>query len=294
MQSTCCHFAIRFWKLNRNRENRLGTNFDFQNFTYYKVAVPTSGQYKFEVLGAQGGCSYGGKGGYSTGLVQLNSGDTLYVYVGGNGLCSSETSSSLMGGWNGGGFAYKKSYTAGSGGGATDIRVTTNSLYARVIVAGGGGGYSSVGGYTGGFGGGLVGGSTYNNATFSAGGGTQIIGGVNGCYSNGNGKFGFGGSYSSACGSLWGYPITGGGSGWYGGGSTSISAGGGSGWIYTSTDFTNWQSGNATDAAQWLLNSSYYLSSAQTIAGNLAITNPDGSSVTGHAGNGYARITFIA
>jgi len=269
-------------------------NFDFQNFTYYKVTVPTSGQYKFEVWGAQGGCSYGGTGGYSTGLVQLNSGDTLYVYVGGKGLCSSETSSSLMGGWNGGGFAYKNSYTAGSGGGATDIRVTTNSLYARVIVAGGGGGYSSAGGYTGGFGGGLTGGSTYNTATFSAGGGTQIIGGTNGCYSNGNGKFGFGGSYSSACGSLWGYPISGGGSGWYGGGSTSISSGGGSGWIYTSTDFANWQSGNATDAAQWLLNSSYYLSSAQTIAGNLTITNPDGSSVTGHAGNGYARITFIA
>lgn len=268
-------------------------NFDFQNFTYYKVTVPTSGQYKFEVWGAQGGCS-GGAGGYSTGLVQLNSGDTLYVYVGGKGLCSSETSYSLMGGWNGGGFAYKGSYITGSGGGATDIRIQTNSLYSRAIVAGGGGGYSNLGYFSGGVGGGQLGGSTYDSASYAGGGGTQVNGGISGCNSKGNGKFGLGGSYDSACGSFWGYPDTGGGSGWYGGGSAAISSGGGSGWVYTSTDFTNWQSGNATDAAQWLLNSSYYLSSAQTIAGNLTITNPDGSSVTGHTGNGYARITFIA
>lgn len=269
-------------------------NFDFQNFTYYKVAVPTSGQYKFEVWGAQGGCNSGGKGGYSTGLVQLNSGDTLYVYVGGKGLCSSETIYSLMGGWNGGGFAYKGSYITGSGGGATDIRIQTNSLYSRAIVAGGGGGYSNLGYFSGGVGGGQLGGSTYDSASYAGGGGTQVNGGISGCNSKGNGKFGLGGSYDSACGSFWGYPDTGGGSGWYGGGSAAISSGGGSGWVYTSTDFTNWQSGNATDAAQWLLNSSYYLSSAQTIAGNLTITNPDGSSVTGHTGNGYARITFIA
>lgn len=79
----------------------------------------------------------------------------------------------------------------------------------------------------------------------------------------------------------------GGGGGWYGGGSGEKSgAGGGSGYVYASSSASNYPSG-------CLLNSSHYLSDAQTIAGNLSFPSPGGGSETGHSGNGYARITLI-
>jgi hypothetical protein len=40
------------------------------------------------------------------------------------------------------------------------------------------------------------------------------------------------------------------------------------------------------------LNSTHYLSSASTIAGDTSFTSPTGSSETGHSGNGYIRITI--
>ena len=40
------------------------------------------------------------------------------------------------------------------------------------------------------------------------------------------------------------------------------------------------------------MNSLYYLTDAQTIAGTETFTAPDGTTETGHSGNGYARITF--
>lgn len=42
-----------------------------------------------------------------------------------------------------------------------------------------------------------------------------------------------------------------------------------------------------------MLNSSYYLTNASTIAGNTAFTSPTSSSEIGHTGNGYIRITVI-
>lgn len=80
----------------------------------------------------------------------------------------------------------------------------------------------------------------------------------------------------------------GGGGGWYGGGAGSADAdgGGGSGYVYTSSTASNYPSG-------CLLNSSYYLTDAQTIAGNTAFTSPTGTNETGHTGNGYIRITVI-
>lgn len=59
---------------------------------------------------------------------------------------------------------------------------------------------------------------------------------------------------------------------------------GGSGYVYTSSTASNYPSG-------CLLNSSYYLTSATTIPGNVSFTSPSGSSETGHTGNGYVRIT---
>lgn len=138
------------------------------------------------------------------------------------------------------------------------------------------------------YGGGTSGGTATENFGSGGGGGTQTAGGAGG---NSNaGTFGQGGtglSYSN------GYAGAGGG-GWYGGGGSypdtsgddDRGGGGGSGYIYTSSTASNYPSG-------CLLNSSYYLTNAQTIAGNAAFTSPTGTSETGHTGNGYIRITVI-
>lgn len=42
-----------------------------------------------------------------------------------------------------------------------------------------------------------------------------------------------------------------------------------------------------------LLNSTHYLTNAQTIAGNTSFTSPTGSAETGHTGSGFCRITNL-
>lgn len=241
------------------------------------ITLP-KGTYKLEVWGAQGGgatsnsSKYGGKGGYSVGTITLTNPTLFYLVCGGQGVSDDGSYSSqtlLNGGYNGGGAGRAWSGTShfgGGGGGGTDIRIQQNSLYARVIVAGGGGGGSDNG--LGGYGGGTSG------ETTEMSGGTQNSG-----YS-----FGSGGqcSYTSGeCG--------GGGGGWYGGtgaSSENYRGGGGSGYVYTSATTSSYPSG-------CLLNSNYYLTNAQTIAGNQSFTNPTGGTETGHSGNGYIRITVI-
>lgn len=163
---------------------------------YEEYIVPATGLYKLEVWGAEGGSGtqLGGKGGYSTGIVQLTKGTTLYVYVGGRG--NNYNSADKSGGFNGGGPG--NGNVAGgqtgnpSGGGATDIRIGTDSLYSRVIVAGaGGGGGSSV---LGGYGGGTVG---QDPPGASAKGGTQIAGGNGGATTTIQSGFGRGASRNS-------------------------------------------------------------------------------------------------
>ena len=88
----------------------------------------------------------------------------------------------------------------------------------------------------------------------------------------------------------------GGGGGWYGGASGVYHSdgSGGSGWVYTEANYNTWKSGNATDANRYLLNSSYYLTNAQTIAGNQSFPNVVGTgNETGHSGNGAAKITPV-
>ena len=108
-----------------------------QNYAYTgKVQKVTllPGRYRLEVWGAQGGyrssSTYGGKGGYAKGEIDLPKGADVFIYVGGSG-----NTGGTAGGFNGGG---KRSSYPGGGGG-TDIRIGTDSLFARVIVAGGGG-----------------------------------------------------------------------------------------------------------------------------------------------------------
>jgi hypothetical protein len=268
---------------------------DILNFNYtgavQSITLP-KGIYTLECWGAQGGnrsqdsasatVTGSGLGGYSIGTLTLTQLTTCYIYVGGQGGMSSSTGNvKVEGGFNGGGFASHESTgePGNGGGGATDVRIAQDSLYARIIVAGGGGG-SGEDNETGGYDGGETGGAGSGNTSLTQA--SQTSGGTN--------SFGFG---------LGGNTYNGGagGGGWYGGasrysvssystGSDSEGGGGGSGYVYTSSTAKNYPSG-------CLLNSSYYLTDAQTIAGNTSFISPSGSSETGHSGNGYCRITVI-
>lgn len=288
-----------YFKLNNNKMYGVGSanyNGSVMNFDYtgsVQTATLTPGAYKLECWGAQGGNgssngnsninAVGGLGGYSVGTITLSKTQKVYIYSGGKGQTKSNTGSysTVNGGFNGGGSNYTCG-SGGSGGGGSDIRIGTDSLYARVIVAGGGSGT----GWTikGAAGGGILGLSNYNSSYNS----TQTAGGI--AYTSAYnimptaGTFGIGGngSGSSEGGS-------GGGGGWYGGGGAGYTggSGGGSGYVYTSATASNYPSG-------CLLNSTYYLSNAQTIAGNKSFPSPTGSTETGHSGNGHVKITKLS
>lgn len=295
--SICFKMNNKIYGIGAN--NSSNTNMNFSYTGSVQTATLDPGKYILECWGAQGGyrssSSYGGAGGYSIGTLSLSSKTTLYIYVGGSGnsVTSANSSGYYPGGFNGGG--YRNTYKGG--GGATDIRIGTDSLYSRVIVAGGGGSdgsSSQSGGYAGGtsgargsFGYGSYGYGGNQTATYSS---LNAIAsqGTNNNSSDCAAGFGFGGfgCYSSS-----GYGGAGGG-GWYGGqgtypdggGDDDGGGGGGSGYVYTSSTAKNYPQG-------CLLNSSYYLTDAQTIAGNQAFTSPEGTSETGHSGNGFCRIT---
>ena len=93
---------------------------------------------------------YGGLGSYTKGVIHLNKGEKIYVYVGGQGENATSASDYKFtsGGFNGGGqgTAGGSNDQAGGGGGATDIRLVSgdwdnqSSLASRIMVASGGGG----------------------------------------------------------------------------------------------------------------------------------------------------------
>lgn len=300
-KATSIYFKMNNKIYGIGADNSSNTNMNFSYTGSVQTATLDPGKYILECWGAQGGyrssSSYGGAGGYSIGTLSLSSKTTLYIYVGGSGnsVTSANSSGYYPGGFNGGG--YRNTYKGG--GGATDIRIGTDSLYSRVIVAGGGGSdgsSSQSGGYAGGtsgargsFGYGSYGYGGNQTATYSS---LNAIAsqGTNNNSSDCAAGFGFGGfgCYSSS-----GYGGAGGG-GWYGGqgtypdgsGDDDGGGGGGSGYVYTSSTAKNYPQG-------CLLNSSYYLTDAQTIAGNQAFTSPEGTSETGHSGNGFCRITNL-
>ena len=282
---------------------------------YYTFTAQATGKYKLQVWGAQGGyrssSTYGGKGGYSVGTVNLTKGDKLYVYVGGmGGNSSSSTGAVVAGGYNGGGYRYGYK----GGGGATDVRLTSGtwndsaSLLSRIIVAGGGGSDGAKA-KQGMYGGGTSGGSSTESYTAASNycgkGGTQTYSGYSTAYTitsqatsglNANntsyycGGFGFGGGgvYLSS-----GYGGAGGG-GWYGGSGTvpdgsgddDRGGGGGSGFVWTSSTASNVPSGYSVDTK-------YYLTDASTSAGNQSFESTSGGTETGHSGDGYAKITPV-
>ena len=138
-------------------------------------------------------------------------------------------------GFNGGGSvpAVWQSW-AGSGGGASDVRVGPGfTLNKRILVAGGGGGaFLAYGGATGGSGGYPSGSSSQSHTTVGggvgSGGGTQTSGGSAGYCTSCNGLFyGSTGSFGQGGNSNQQQVGGGGGGGWYGGGGGAEQAGGG-------------------------------------------------------------------
>lgn len=255
------------------------------------ISLP-AGQYQLECWGAQGGdystTIFGGKGGYSEGVLTLIEPTSVYVYTGGQGEKITAASRATGGGFNGGGNAYTTNFLTCGGGGASDIRIGDSSFYTRVITAGGGGGAGRF--VTGGYGGGLTGEDAhdYSSNYLGGNGGTQTAAGTSyyGTTADSTSYFNiadFGNGGSAKTG---GY-VAGGGGGWYGGGgSRNSGGGGGSGYVYTESTASNYPSG-------CLLTSDYYLTDASTTGGNQPITEPDGTTATGHSGNGYIRITVL-
>ncbi len=276
------------------------SNGDIVNFPYSGSVVGINlpkGQFKLEAWGAQGGyrssSTYGGKGGYSVGTITTTKARVAFVRAGGAG-----NTGKTSGGFNGGG----RRNTYNGGGGGSDVRLGSDSLYARVIVAGGGGSDGSSA-RTGGAGGGTAGqanqGSGFGtnngpgNTTYSgSSSSTTVTSQSTGTTSLSDiyGGFGFGGNgcYRSS-----GYGGAGGG-GWYGGSGTypdgsgddDKSGSGGSGYVYTASTASQYPSG-------CLLTTDDYLSDATTTLGTSSFTSPAGSSETGHTGDGHVRITVI-
>jgi len=198
----------------------------------------------FQVKGAQGGDS-GGLGGEVTGEL-TNTPGKIFVTVGGAG----EYGNAAPGGFNGGGASGLGYYLEGSGGGASDIRLTQD-VSTRIVVAGGGGGRGSGPNPQGGSGGGLIGIRGSANSEFGGTGGTQTEGGLGGSayFSSAAGVSGqlfFGGQGGSSSAVGWGGGA-GGGGGYYGGGGGSASeidpcctysSGGGGGSSFTDSNYT--------------------------------------------------------
>ena len=298
---------------NNGSSNFIGISFNFDyTGSYQTFTVPVTGEYKVELWGAQGGTSnsntsygQGGLGGYTAGTILLDKDDTLLVYVGGQGKGNVTSSNySTTGGWNGGGYGSYR-YVCAGGGGATDIRKTTD-VNDRIMVAAGGGGDCSQrwgsANYSGGAGGGLTGqNGLYNNSTYIGIGATQTSGGVSNISAVHNG------SYYQGCNS----PVAsddraGGGGGYYGGSCSYGSYGGGGG----GSSFISGHQGcdaidsNGTHTGQPNHYLDYVFSQTRMIDGTGhewtteagSQTNqpqPSGDDKVGHSGNGYARITYM-
>lgn len=211
-----------------------------------------SGTYDLKCYGGDGGVRYQqsktARGGVSGGRINIPEMTTAYVTVGGSGIGTGLLSAdyatmnrpTMM--FNGGGApsAMGKSSICGmGGGGSTDIRIGSDSLYARVCVASGGGGEAA---YPGGAGGGVSGSAGSGGYGTSPGPGTQTSSPQNTSYPTINGGFGFGGNGVYASGGAGGA----GGSGWYGGSGTQPNGSsdndkggnGGSGFVFTNDSIT--------------------------------------------------------
>ena len=270
-------------------------DFDYTG-TEQVFTAPVSGTYKLETWGAQGGNGYddfttGGYGGYSNGILHLNTNEILYINVGGQGFANTSKAENLTsyGGYNGGGNssnAFLNKLVSG-GGGSTHMALVSGILSTLkdskdkiLIVSGGGGGtaYASASEISnGGAGGGYKGNVGITNRT------DDWCKNNVGCVPGGGGSQesikdnDFGAGLSSGDGA-------GGGGGYYGGvGGGTVSGGGGSGYIGNSL---------LTNKAMYCYNCEESSEeSTKTISTTCAEETP--TSNCAKKGNGYARITYI-
>lgn len=257
--------------------------------------VVTSGYYKLETWGAQGGgnptnAPVGGYGGYSTGVVNLTSSDVLYINVGGQGsgklnnsVCVGSPNGYCSGGYNGGGNSwYVTNEKWGSGGGATHIALKSGLLSILnddidkiLIVSGGGGGAYA---FSGGSAGGINGVNGYLREAYA-----QSIGGAQSAGGTGqqSGSFGLGGSISIHNNG------TGGGAGFYGAGSAlASSSGGGSSYIGNSRLINKYMSCFQCQESNDVSTKTISVNDESKVTEEPISGNPK-------KGNGFAKITYL-
>ena len=278
-------------------------NYEFTGYEQMFV-TPKAGTYKVELWGSEGGAYSGfegGKGAYVSGTIDLTRNDRFYVLVGNKtayttGSCYSTNTNNTFNGSKFGG--------CGIGGGATDLRILkgniwydTHALASRIIVAAGGGAsinyYDSATGEKGygGAAGGLRGidglGTNPSVSSYFAGKGATQTKYNFGYYAEAMTTTGGGGYYAGQ----------GGRGGNSGGGSSFISGYKGCIAITSESDITpictEEEDPTNQDISCSYHYSGYKFTDGVMIAGNEQMTDPDGSTVTGHSGNGYARITLI-
>ena len=281
-------------------------------------AVPFSGTYKLETWGAQGATDsesyYGGYGGYSMGIINLEKNEKFHVFVGGQGknINTKSDIGTVYGYPNGGAVSTlggdANSITYSSGGGSTHIGkenklISESSALSTslLIVSGGGGGacnwwnYGDNGGSAGGYKGSTTNINFPNNgvANNNPGVGTQSSGGTGGGNLDGfssdtwlNGIFGVGGGSNINYKHAESINVSGGGGGGYYGGGASWggSGAGGSGYIGNSL---------LTNKAMYCYNcEESNEESTKTISTTCSEETPTANCAK--KGNGYARITLIS
>lgn len=245
-----------------------GTSFTLYQGTYHIRCNGGSGAHRTK--GAS--CA---RGGYAEGTLNVPDMITAYAYVGGSGSYVATNKGATFTQtthpthcFNGGGKPAGYTSTAVGGtaaGGGTDLRLGTDSLFARVIVAGGAGGSGSASNI-GGIGGGLQGGESgagifTSSGTEYYGPGTQTKAG-SGTNVSISGGFGYGGNGANRNDGFGGA----GGGGWYGGSGVNPDSNkdddsggaGGSGYVLTA---------NSHKPEGYLLDESSYLTETQLISG---------------------------
>ena len=333
-QKELINYELRIW-LDEEKQEELSNMIDYKVFIKLKVEatqrpnsmdkgietkvfnytgneqeyiITRDGYYYIELAGASGGPGHKngeeinnyGLGAITSGYIYLESGEKLYLQVGGQGAaptvktCTNTTNTELEGtggngGYNGGGTGGNDSCSAsnsandagGGGGGATDIRLVsgkwndTSSLISRIMVAaGGGGGTFSQGGGHGSF---LYGRKAYKNKSNDSNIGTipnQTSG-----YSFGKGGPGVYCSQNIGSG--------GHGGGYYGGYISAETCAYHEGGIGGSSYISGYAGVNSVENKTTIThtNDTMHYSDKYFIAGNIIEGQNDG--------NGYAKITYV-
>ena len=277
--------------------------FDYTG-TIQSYLIAESGFYSIEAWGAQGGSlnsTYvGGYGAHTFGVTYIDKGITLYIQVGGQGGTPTTGVTGLIpGGYNGGGYAYRKhsGVFAAGGGGATSVALASGQLSSIpinnviTIAAGGAGAYGYNDGteynWSGNSGGGIEGGYTSDRSYA----GNQSSGFA----------YGTGGQLSSFVGDGNTPNQAGGGGGYYGGKSFyDGAAGGGSSYINTNIlrAYNNllYPRMIAYKADSNTRNTSYYMSTSDDSSTYTLIGKGASSTATremAKEGNGYVIIEYI-